>query len=72
MSHQRLKLNGRGYEYLAHLVSVAVVPLGNEALIMRIHLARAMGDAVGHAYPSEFDYQYNTDQDLLRAHWRPT
>ncbi len=35
-----------------------------------IHLARGIGDAVGHAYQGELDFQYNTDENLLRVHWR--
>jgi hypothetical protein len=35
-----------------------------------IHLARALGDAVEHAYQGELDFQYNTDENLLRVHWR--
>ncbi len=35
-----------------------------------IHLARSIGDAVGHAYQGELDLQYNTKENLLRVHWR--
>ena len=34
------------------------------------HLARGIGEAVGHAYQGELDYQYNTDENLLRVHWK--
>lgn len=35
-----------------------------------IHLARGIGDAVGHAYQGELDLQYNTEENLLRVHWK--
>ena len=32
-------------------------------------LARALGDAVQHAYRGSLEYHYNRDQNLLRVHW---
>jgi hypothetical protein len=34
------------------------------------HLARGIGEAVGHAYQGELDFQYNTEENLLRVHWK--
>lgn len=33
------------------------------------HLARAIGDALAHAYHGELDYHYNDSDRLLRVHW---
>jgi hypothetical protein len=33
------------------------------------HLARAIGDALSHAYRGELDYHYNDSDRLLRVHW---
>lgn len=35
-----------------------------------IHLARAIGDALHHAYKGELDYQYNANEYLLRVRWQ--
>jgi NMD protein affecting ribosome stability and mRNA decay len=35
-----------------------------------IHLAHGIGEAVGHAYGGELDLQYNTEENLLRVHWK--
>lgn len=35
-----------------------------------IHLARALGEAVRHAYQGELDFHYNPEEALLRVHWR--
>jgi hypothetical protein len=35
-----------------------------------IHLARGIGEAVGHAYQGELELQYNTEENLLRVHWK--
>ncbi len=34
------------------------------------HLARGIGEAIGHAYQGELDFQYNTEENLLRVHWK--
>ncbi len=33
------------------------------------HLARAIGDALSHAYRGALDYHYNDSDRLLRVHW---
>lgn len=33
------------------------------------HLARALGDALGHAYRGKLEYHYNKADNLLRVHW---
>ncbi len=33
------------------------------------HLARAIGDALSHAYRGELEYHYNESNQLLRVHW---
>jgi NMD protein affecting ribosome stability and mRNA decay len=33
------------------------------------HLARALGDALSHAYRGKLEYHYNKEQQLLRVHW---
>ena len=35
-----------------------------------IHLARGIGEAVGHAYQGDLDLQYNTGENLLRVNWK--
>lgn len=35
-----------------------------------IHLARGIGEAVGHAYQGQLDLQYNTEENLLRVNWK--
>ncbi len=35
-----------------------------------IHLARAIGEALHHAYKGELDYQYNREEYLLRVRWK--
>jgi hypothetical protein len=35
-----------------------------------MHLARAIGDAVHHAYAGELDYEYGKGEDTLRVTWR--
>lgn len=34
-----------------------------------VHLARAIGEALHHAYKGELDYQYSRDDYLLRVNW---
>lgn len=34
------------------------------------HLARGIGDALHHAYQGYLEFQYNPDENLLRAHWK--
>ncbi|MCC6610517.1 MAG: ATPase [Burkholderiales bacterium] len=34
-----------------------------------LHLARAIGDALEHAYRGELEYHYNQEDRLLRVHW---
>lgn len=34
-----------------------------------IHLARALGEAVHHAYQGDLEFHYNPEQVLLRVHW---
>lgn len=34
-----------------------------------IHLARAIGEALSHAYQGELEYHYNPAEQLLRVHW---
>jgi len=34
-----------------------------------IHLARAIGEAVHHAYQGELEFHYNPEEALLRVHW---
>lgn len=33
------------------------------------HLARALGEAVHHAYRGQLEFHYNPDENLLRVHW---
>lgn len=33
------------------------------------HLARAIGDAIRHAYHGDLQLHYNPDENLLRVHW---
>lgn len=33
------------------------------------HLARTVGDAIGHAYGGEVDFDYQKDEYLLRVNW---
>ena len=33
------------------------------------HLARAIGDALSHAYRGELEYHYNESDRMLRVHW---
>jgi hypothetical protein len=33
------------------------------------HLARAIGDALAHAYRGKLEYHYNAEDRLLRVHW---
>ena len=33
------------------------------------HLARALGEAVYHAYRGKLEFHYNPDENLLRVHW---
>ena len=34
-----------------------------------VHLARNLGEALHHAYQGELEFQYNSDQNLLRVNW---
>ncbi len=34
------------------------------------HLARALGEAVHHAYRGKLEFHYNPDENLLRVHWK--
>ena len=33
------------------------------------HLARALGEAVYHAYRGKLEFHYNPEENLLRVHW---
>ena len=33
------------------------------------HLARALDEAVHHAYRGKLEFHYNPEQNLLRVHW---
>jgi hypothetical protein len=35
-----------------------------------VHLARAIGEALEHAWKGELDYHYNEGENLLRVMWR--
>lgn len=51
---------------------IEIVEEGGSALVTTtdIHLARGIAEAVEHAYQGELDLRYNTQDNLLRAHWR--
>ncbi|MGA7180778.1 MAG: BCAM0308 family protein [Thiobacillaceae bacterium] len=45
----------------------------NEGILVTttdIHLARGIGEAVSHAYQGQLELQYNTEENLLRVHWK--
>lgn len=35
-----------------------------------IHLARGIGEAINHAYQGHLQLDYNTEENLLRIHWK--
>ena len=51
---------------------IEIAEEGGSALVTTtdIHLARSIAEAVEHAYQGELDLQYNTEDNLLRVHWR--
>ena len=54
---------------LARVMASADAPGGLEITTTDPHLARAIGDALSHAYRGELEYHYNEADRLLRVHW---
>ncbi len=54
---------------LQRIMAVTRNAQGMEVTTTGIHLARALGDALHHAYQGTLEYHYNPDQMLLRVSW---
>jgi NMD protein affecting ribosome stability and mRNA decay len=54
---------------LKRIIKIQPEPEGLTITTTDIHLARAIGDALHHAYQGELDYQYNPEEYLLRVSW---
>lgn len=54
---------------LQRIMAIERTDYGAQVTTTDIHLARALGEALHHAYQGLLDYHYNPEQNLLRVSW---
>ena len=54
---------------LQRIMAIEKTKHGTLVTTTDIHLARDIGEALHHAYRGELEFQYNSDQNLLRVSW---